>query len=116
MQVKPNEFQIGLGVLPANVFTTAQKWSDAMEIVEPQLSAYLAHDALAAKAKHLFQQKQRDEAFALTFRGMMNEPIVALDYAAVYRQLVDDLDWVTAGAHWGLRDFDHLRDWARLCR
>ncbi len=80
------------------------------------LSAYLAHDALAAKAKHLFEQKQHNEGFILTFTGMLNEPIAALNYAAVYRQLADDLNWVTEGGHWGLRDFDHWRDWARLCR
>ncbi len=116
MQVKPNEFEIGLGVLPANVFTTAQKWLDAMQIAELDLNAYLAHDALAAKAKHLFEQKQHNAAFTLTFRGMMIEPIAALNYAAVYLQLTDDLSWVTEGGHGGLRDFDHLRDWARLCR
>ena len=62
-----------------------------MVIVEPQLSAYLAHDALAAKTKHLFEQKQHNAAFILTFTGMLNEPIAALNYAAVYRQLADDL-------------------------
>ena len=89
-----------------------------MVIIEPQLSAYWAHDAPAAKAKHLCEQKQYNAAFILTFTGMMNEPMAALNYAAVYRQLVDTLTWVTdaAEAHWGLRDFDHLRDWARLCR
>ena len=87
-----------------------------MEIAERQLSAYLAHDALAAKAKYLLEQKQHNETFALTFTGMMNEPIDALNYAAVYRRLADDPDRVLDGSHWGVRDFDHLRDWARLCR
>ena len=54
-----------------------------MEIVEPLLSAYLAHDALAAKAKHLFEQKQHNEAFILTFIGMLSKPTAALNYAAV---------------------------------
>ena len=87
-----------------------------MEIAERQLSAYLAHDALAAKAKYLLEQKQHNETFALTFTGMLSEPTAALNYAAVYRRLADDPDRVLDGSHWGVRDFDHLRDWARLCR
>lgn len=102
--------------MPANAFTPAQKWPDAMEIDKRQLSAELAHDALAAKAKYLLEQQQHNEAFALTFTGMMNAPIDALNYAAVYRRLVDDPTWVVEGSHWGLRDFDYLRDWARVCR
>lgn len=111
VQVKPNMFQIGLGVLPANVFSTAPKWFDALESRQP-LGGYLAHDALAAKAMQLFEQKQHNAAFTLTFKGILNEPIAALNYAAVYQQLVEDRDW---DERWSL-GWGHLRDWARLCR